>query len=110
MPFQKGNTYGNRKGRPKGVPNKVKREVKDRLFELKEDAIQSVIKGIKKGDFQMTKLWFEYSLGKPVQQADLNITNNGLDWLNPVSEISEEEIQESIKHALNGHSGSEEVA
>ena len=71
MPFEKGNKYGSRSKRGQA---KITKEIKERLSLLEDEVFETLKKGIKTGEFQYIKLWFNYYYGLPKQRTDINIT------------------------------------
>lgn len=48
-------------------------ELITRLSPLDNDAFKQLAKGVKEGDFQYLKMFFEYRYGKPKQSIDANV-------------------------------------
>ncbi len=66
---------GNRIGAGR-KPKATELELIELLKPLDAIAFNSLEKGVKAGEYQYIKLFFEYRYGKPKQQNDFNDTNN----------------------------------
>jgi hypothetical protein len=67
---------GAKKGENRGQGRKPKAEelqLIERLSPMDDIAFSEMQKGVKSGDFQYIKMFFEYRFGKPKQTIDTNV-------------------------------------
>ena len=91
MKFEKGNKFGTKGKRGQA---RITSDVKDKLMEFHDEALKGLEAGVKSGDFQYIKLWYDLMIPKMRStEIDMEVSQKevfGLDkkeldnWLNDI--------------------------
>jgi hypothetical protein len=83
-------------GKRKGAGRKPKADelqLIEKLSPLDDLAFESLQKGVAKGDFQFTKLFLEYRLGKPQDRMDITTNGDNINGID-LSSLPLEEVKQ----------------